>query len=368
MTDDATAAPASAEAAAGPRRVAWWPDWRAAAVFLVRRVPFTAVVVALMLVLAVATGALWRGIEGLAVFRWVGFGLPAFDAGRWYTLAFGAFFALIPVYYLFVAGGFALLVGFAELRLRTGRTVLVTVGGHVVGILGAAAVLAIGRAAQWPWAVRIGAMTDVGFSAGMLAAACVASVTVAPPWGLRIRLAAAGYAGLSLLYIGLMADLEHSIAVLFGWAMAGVLAGPWAVRQGSPTSGEWRILGAAGLVVVSVLQFAVRLFPGEGPTGTAEHHAAWPVIWHGLLLVVGLMAAYGWYRGRGWALPAGLAVAGADILVGVGVGLVALSAELPAWLRQDAPTVFADAVAGAALGVLLLLGRRAIGDAAGSAR
>ena len=109
--------------------------------------PFTTAVVVLMLVLAVATGALWRGLEGLPIFHWVGFGLPAFTAGRWYTLGFGAFFALVPVYYLFVAGGFALLVGFAEWRLGTGRTVLVTVGGHVVGIVGAAAVLAI-RAAD----------------------------------------------------------------------------------------------------------------------------------------------------------------------------------------------------------------------------
>jgi uncharacterized membrane protein AbrB (regulator of aidB expression) len=120
--------------------------------------------------------------------------------------------------------------------------------------------------------------------------------------------------------------------------------------------------------VTSVLQFAVRLFPGDGPTGTAEHHFLGPVIWHGLLLVIGLAAAFGWYHRRRWALPVGLAIEGIDVLVGVAVAVVAMSSGLPSWLRADAPTVYADAVAGAALGVLLVLGRRGTADTAGSTR
>jgi hypothetical protein len=338
------------------------PGWRAIGTFLLRRVPFTSAVVLVMIVAAVLSRALWTGIESLPIYRHVAFGLPAFTDGRWYTLAFGAFFALIPVYYVFVAGGFALLVGFSECRLGTGRTVVVTVGGHLVGVLGAAAVLAAGRSVHWPWAVRIGGMTDVGFSAGMLAVVCVAGVTVAAPWGLRIRLAAASYAGLSLLYIGLMADLEHSIAVLAGWSLARVLAGPHAVRQDPPTVTEWRLLGAIGLAVGGVLPAAVRLFPGDGPTGTAEHDSAAPLIWHCVLGVVALATAVGWWRGRRWALPAGLAVAGAYVLVAAVVAVLTGPATLPHWLRVDAPTVYADAVVGIGLAVLLILGRRAVGD------
>jgi hypothetical protein len=339
-----------------------WPGWAGVGAFLIRRVPFTSAVVLAMVVLSVASRALWVPIESLPVFRYVGFGLPAFDDGRWYTLAFGAFFALIPVYYLFVAGGFALLVGFSEFRLGTPRTILVTVGGHLVGVMGAAAVLAIGRGTTWPWAARIGAMTDVGFSAGMLAAVCVASVTLSTPWGLRIRLAAATYAGLSLLYIGLMADLEHSIAVVAGWSLARVVAGTRAVPQEHPTPGEWRVLGAAGLTVVTLMPAVVRMFPGQGPTGTAEHSSVFPVLWHLLLLAAGIVAAAGWYRGRRWALPLGLGVAATSVLVGLTVAVVGVASSLPGWLRGDAPTVYADAVAGLALGALLLFGRRAVID------
>lgn len=336
-----------------------WPGWRGSAIFLVRRVPFTTAVVVAMLVAGVVTGALWRPIETLRIYPWVAFGVPAFAEGRWYTLAFGAFFALVPVFYVFVAGGFALLVGFAEYRLGTVRTILVTAGGQLVGVLGAAAVLAIARGTSWPWGQRIAAMTDVGFSAGMLAAVCVASVTVAAPWGLRIRLATAAYAGLSLLYVGLMADLEHGIAVLAGWSLAGIAAGPRAVRQKTTGAAEWRVLGTAGLVVVTLLQLVVRLFPGTGPTGTAEHGTLGPLVWHVVVAVVGLATAWGWYRGRRWALLSGLGLVTVELVVMAVVGTLGLTGALPGWVRVDAPTVFADAVSGLAVMVLLIRGARA---------
>jgi hypothetical protein len=323
---------------------------------LIRRVPYTTGVVLAMVVAGAVTGALWRPIQNLPVYPWVAFGAPAFADGRWYTLVFGAFFALLPIYYLFVAGGFALLVGFSEYRLGTGRAVVATAGGHLVGVLVAAGILTLGRQTPWPWAERVGTMTDVGFSAGMLAALCVASVTVPAPWGLRMRLAAAAYAGLSLLYVGLMADLEHAVAVVAGWSLARVVAGPRSVGQEPPGAGEWRLLGAAGLAILGILQFVVRLFPGTGPTGSAEHGAAVPLAWHAVLMLVGLLAAIGWYRGRRWALPLGFGLVGVDLLVPALLAVWAATGALPAWARPDAPTAYADAVAGLALGVLLVLG------------
>jgi hypothetical protein len=331
---------------------------RGAVLFLLRRVPFTTAVVAVMVIAAVATGAWRTPVETLRIYPSVAFGAPAFADGRWYTLVLGAFFALLPIYYLFVAGGFALLVGFAEYRLGTGRAVLATAGGHLVGVLVAAAVLSVGARASWPWAERVGAMTDVGFSAGMLAAVCVASMTVAAPWGLRLRLGAAAYAGLSLLYVGLMADLEHALAVAAGWSLARVVAGPRAVVQAPPNAGEWRLLGAVGLALVGVLQFAVRLFPGTGPTGSAAHGAAAPLIWHAVLMLVALLAAVGWYRGRRWALPLGIGLVAADLLVAGALTAAALAGALPTWVGSDAPTAYADALAALALAALLVGGAR----------
>ena len=241
---------------------------------VLKRVPFTLAVVAVMLILSVVCTTLWTPIEQLPLYPRVAFGLPAFEAGRWETIGFGAFFALVPVYYLFVAGGFALLVGFAEYRMGTGRTVLVTVGGQLVGVLGCALFLLVFRDTGWPWAARIATQTDVGFSAGMMAAICVAGVTVAAPWGLRIRLAAIGYVVFSLLYVGLMADIEHGIAVLLSCLFAAKLAGPHAVPQTRTSAREWHLLLGIAYAVAVFGALVVRFLPGDGPR--APHPAVTP--------------------------------------------------------------------------------------------
>ena len=90
-----------------------------------RRIPFTLAVVAVMLIAAVVTGALWSPLSGSAWWGRIAYGLPALETGRWWTPPTGSFFASIPVQYVPVAGGFLVLVGFAELLLRTRRTALV---------------------------------------------------------------------------------------------------------------------------------------------------------------------------------------------------------------------------------------------------
>src|SRR3954465_1464106 len=92
----------------------------ATAALLWRRVPFTIVVVAVMLVAGLASAALGTGAPEHDWYSSGAYGLPAFEAGKWWTVVTGAFFAMNPLYYLPVAGGFALLVGFAEWRLGAG--------------------------------------------------------------------------------------------------------------------------------------------------------------------------------------------------------------------------------------------------------
>ena len=108
-----------------------------------RRIPFTLSVVAVMLVAAVATGALWSPLSGSAWWGRVAYGLPAIEVYRWWTPVTGVFFASAPLQYVAVAGGFLVLVGFAELRLGTRRTAIVTVALQLAGVLGASLLLAL---------------------------------------------------------------------------------------------------------------------------------------------------------------------------------------------------------------------------------
>jgi hypothetical protein len=306
--------------------------------------PFTLTVVVLMLVLSVAYTTLWTPIEQLPIYPQVAFGLPAFEAGKWGTVAFGAFFALVPVYYVFVAGGFALLVGFAEYRMRTGRTMVVTIGGHLVGVLGCALFLLAFRDTGWSWAARIATMTDVGFSAGMMAAICVAGVTVAAPWGLRIRLAAIGYVVFSLLYVGLMADVEHGIAVLLSCVFAVRLAGPHAVPQARASAREWHLLLGIAYAVAVLGAAVVRFLPGDGPTGSTPGGDTASIVLRVGVLVVGAVICIGLLRGSryGWAGAVALAVV-QMVWSALIVGL-ALAADRPAGLLADAPLAAVDGI------------------------
>ncbi len=105
---------------------------------LIRRVPFTAGTIAVLVVIGLATGALFTRVSEHPWGDDVAYGLPAFAEGRLWTLITGAFFAVTPLCYAAVICSFALLAGFAERRLGTYRTVLACVYGHLVGVLGAA--------------------------------------------------------------------------------------------------------------------------------------------------------------------------------------------------------------------------------------
>jgi lysylphosphatidylglycerol synthetase-like protein (DUF2156 family) len=181
---------------------------------LIRRAPFTAGTIAMLLVVGLATGALFTQISDHPWGDDVAYGLPAFTDGRLWTLITGAFFAVTPLCYVAVIGSFALLAGFAERRLGTYRTVLACVYGHLVGVLGAALLIAIGLD-RWSHAV------DVGFSAGAMAAAAIATATLARPWRLLARTALLAYCLGALVLLAQLADVEHLVAVLAGLPLGG---------------------------------------------------------------------------------------------------------------------------------------------------
>src|SRR2546430_1618965 len=176
---------------------------------MIRRIPFTAGTIVMLLVVGLSTGALFTRVSAHPWGDDVAYGLPAFTEGRLWTLVTGAFFAVTPLCYVAVIGSFALLAGFAERRLGTYRTVPACGLGHVAGVVGAALLIALGFD-QWSNAV------DVGFSAGAMAAAAIASAALTRPWRLLARVALLTYCVAALAVLGQLADVEHLVAVLAG--------------------------------------------------------------------------------------------------------------------------------------------------------
>ncbi|GAB3162810.1 DUF2156 domain-containing protein [Amycolatopsis stemonae] len=255
---------ASAAVAAGGGRI------RGTLAVLRRRLPFTSGVVLAMLVLAVATGAVWNAAEDRAAYPFVAYGLPSLETGRWWTMLTGPFFAVIPWYYLPMVGSFALFAGFAEWQLGTRRAMVVTIGGQFVSVLAATQFLALCRNSGWLWAERMAGSLDVGFSGGALAAVAVASATLRPPWALRLRAGLCVYAGVAIVYVGTLADLVHFFALLLAIPLGNRLVGSRRVPSAGPNLREWRLLTVAGLLLLTIAEIVMFLVPGEGPFGSTE--------------------------------------------------------------------------------------------------
>ena len=328
---------------------------------LVRRVPFTSAYVLVTLVLAVALGTLWSGIESKSWYDQVAYGLPAFQGGRWWTLVFGNFFALYPAYYVFVAGAFALLTGFAEWRLGTARTVVITVVYQIAAILATALLFLIFRNSGWDWAVQRGTETDVGFSAGMMAVLSVASGTVRPPWRLRLRLAIWLYVVFSFLFVGQMADAEHLMAVLLSMPFSTRLAGDRGLQaRALPTRHEVRLLACVAVIIVAATNVVGVLLPGRlTPLGLADdNNDGWVVTI--LLLLFTLAIANGLRHGYRWAWWAEVILQGLLLaLVLLVVVAVVVGAIGGGSIELDGiPEFFASSALALAIFVLLIAARR----------
>jgi phosphatidylglycerol lysyltransferase len=278
---------------------------------LARRVPFTLTVVGLMLLLGLVTQTLWWALNDRPLLQAVAYGLPALQDGRWWTPVSGAFFALVPAQYLPVAGGALLLVGWSELRLGTRRVAVAAVTCHLVGVLGSALLLLPLSHTAWDWAMRTATVLDAGFSAGALGAVAAATVTLAPPWRGRVRILLALYGVIAFLYIGLLWDLEHLLAITTGLVLGPFLVGGRpALGRVRFTRHEWRILAFTLFLASAAVRVLLYFVPSDGPLGAATDDAdAFGVL---VGAAVSLLLANGLRRGsrRVWHLAGALTTLG----------------------------------------------------------
>lgn len=303
---------------------------------LLARIPFTLAVVAVMVVVGVATQSLWSPLQDRELLHGVAYGLPALQQGRWWTPLTGAFFALVPAQYVPVAGGALLLLGWSELRLGTGRVAAAAVVGHLVGVLVAALVLLGLARTSWDWAGRTAGVLDVGFSAGALCACAAATATLRPPWRGRLRLILTLYAVLALLYVGLLWDLEHLLAVVTGLAIGPLLLGH-RPRPALPTftRHEWRILASTLFVVLAAVRVLLYVIPSDGPLGATTRDA------DAVSMLVGaaVSLALAWGLGKGSHRTWGIAVALAAVAVASGALLLGLQLLAPDRLNANGRVV-----------------------------
>ncbi len=324
-------------------------------VAVARRIPFTLAVVAVMLAAGVATGALWSSLHATGLMDRLAYGLPALEAHRWWTPVTGSFLAEVPLQYLPVAGGFLVLVGFAELRLGTRRTAVVTVVLQLAGVLGASLLLALTKEHGWPWADRTSHVLDVGFSAGALGVAAAATATLRAPWRGRLRAALLAYGAVSFVYIGVLWDLEHLLAIALGLALGPRLVGRRIdLRARSLSRHEYRLLASGAFLASAAAAFASSLSGAGGPLTVGLEDTETSLTSGSVFVIIWLLVANGLRSGRrrAWRFAVGLTVVSLLVLVGVGIALAV--DRHPGW-----PLVAYTGVLTAAQLAILLVGRRA---------
>ena len=335
---------------AGVARVLW------------RRAPFTSSVVSLMLLLAVATGSLWRTAATQPWFDAVAYGVPSMADGRWWTPITGAFFALNPWFYLPMAGSFALLVGYTECRIGTRKAVLVTVIGHLTALAVGVLLLVAARHSGWTWATTVSTKLDAGFSAGALAAIAVASAAMRSPWRLRVRAMLTLYVVVSFVLVGTLADLLHLVAVAVALPL-----GPKLVRRngsrraGRPSRREWRLLAVCALLLTMVSDLILWLAPTDSPLGSINDDGLTTLNMVINVVVVALVAN-GLRKGRRLAWWLAVVFAGASAAIGIllPVGAYFVAAMDDTSFDDGGVAMFiAGRVAWTVLFLVLVIGRRA---------
>lgn len=194
---------------------------------MLRRHMFTSGGLVVIITLGVHFGLFVTPIGVTRAGEELAYGLPALQDGRWWTVLTGAPFAITPLCYIAVLASFAAFVGLLEHRLGTARAMTVWAIGHVAGVLGAIALVALTGGA-------LADAVDVGPSGGAMAAAAVVTATLPPRWRFWSRAGLVAYAVGSLLVIGNLADVVHLVAVVVALPL-----GPLFIRRATPdTDGD----------------------------------------------------------------------------------------------------------------------------------
>jgi phosphatidylglycerol lysyltransferase len=291
------------------------PSRLASGISFLRRVPFTASMIGLILLVGLCSGTLWNGLEYRPLFQSVGYGLPAFQDGRWWTLITGSLYAAVPLQYISILGVFALFVGTAELLIGTKKAALAAIGGQLFAVLGAAGIVfLLNSTTTWPWSEGLRHHVDVGWASGAMCALGAATAVMRAPWGARVRLQLLLYTSITLLYIGVLWDIQHLLGLLLGLAIGPFLAGRHP-RLGPPRvrRDEWRLIASVLFTVAAAIRLVLFLVPSNGPLGAITDDNSLAVML--ISAAISLALAYGLARGKRVAWRWAVAYSGLVVVV-----------------------------------------------------
>lgn len=294
------------------------PSTRARALALISRIRGTLVAIAILLIAGAATGALWHPLVRNPLWQWVAYGLPAFEAGKWWTPITGTLVVARPALYMVTILSFA---GMAYLEYRRGwRVALLYFGmGQLFAVLGSALVLWLLALTPSTWAATVAVELGAGPSGGTVACIAAAAGLLAAPWRVRAWLVLLALIFVALLFWGKLDDVEHALAVLL------VLFADRTLRIQHTTVREQRLIAFLAVVMLGVVELIALLVPTHGPFGSTEP-ADGSLLDIATDIVLIVFVANGLRRGRRWAWIGAFALAVFNVVTGILLLLLVLLA------------------------------------------
>ncbi|MHC1562760.1 bifunctional lysylphosphatidylglycerol flippase/synthetase MprF [Actinomycetospora sp. C-140] len=354
-----TAPPEPTEAGDDPRGRARATVTRA--LTTARRRPVTAVTVLVLLVAGLLTGGFWSALADRPWASGLVTGVPALAAGHWWTPLSAGLVGARPAGALVGLVLAAVGLGWAEGRIGSRRTLLVLVVAQLAGLLVAVGLVAALAATGWAWAVALAGALTGGITTGVIAVLAVASATLAAPWRLRLRLVLVGVVAVGLLFLGSLADTAHALVLVVALPLGRRVAGAGEAPTGRPGRREFRLVAAAGLVVIAVIRVLTLVVPVVGPLGDTASDST--VVETLVSVVISLLLAEGLRRGRRPAWVVGLVLGVFYLLLGLLVIVAVAYAQATGQMDQIELVGLAvfvpNAVLWSALLVWLVVGRHA---------
>jgi lysylphosphatidylglycerol synthetase-like protein (DUF2156 family) len=273
------------------------------------RIPGTLIFLGVALVVGVLTRALWEPFPKSPLWDQLAYGLPALEAGRWWTPITGTFINNAP--WVYILNTIALW-GMVILEYKRGWRVAMLYYwiGQLFAIFAAALLLWVLSLTGWAWAVTQSQHLDVGWSGGAFACMAAAIGLFRSPWRVRAWLLLLAFVVIALVFWGAIAELEHALAVLL------ILFVDRSLRIQRSTIREQRLVAFIVLLTLGAFEVVVLFVPTNGLFGKTTP-ASGSFLDIAIDIVVILLVANGLRRARRWAWVISIILAVFNIVTGL---------------------------------------------------
>lgn len=309
--------------------------WITAALSIAKRIPLTLVLLAVVIVFGLSTGAIWTNSHANLLSAQYGYGLQSLRDGHIANLILGMVALPKAWMYIQLLPLMVLVWGYLEYRYGALKMLITTLGTHVFAVLLVAGLLALFEPYHFHWVGQLVSSSDIGFSNAIFGAIGVVSAGLSPLWRRRVRFGVTLYCIAFVLFSAVIWDFTHFAGFLVGLAIGPLIIGrPYQLSWQKISIGEARNLIASIIVFNALTDFVNYLFPGNGGILNIQSDGRHQSVTFGITIsFVLLLFAYGIAHGRkvAWRIVTTITVLGTlldwlmvvlSYRLGLGIGTV----------------------------------------------